>query len=63
VWKSESASGFTSREDATATLRAIAGKSDIVLLYVTPERIVKSKRLLGQLEKVRVSHVDGTRRL
>lgn len=42
----------TPRDEATALLRQI-GNADcpITLLYVTPEKIAGSKRLLGRLEK------------
>ena len=42
----------TSREEATRIHRAISAKgSTLKLLYVTPERIAKSKRIMSSLEK------------
>lgn len=49
--KARELSSFTSREATTATLRAVATGTEVQLLYVTPERVVKSKRLLSALEK------------
>ncbi|RKP01486.1 hypothetical protein CXG81DRAFT_1869, partial [Caulochytrium protostelioides] len=44
--------GTTPPEETRVILASMAHASDLKMVYVTPEKLVKSKRLLGQLQKM-----------